>query len=364
MNIKITLSLFFAFIIHLQATAGELIKVTGVEELKPIVTVELTNKDLSTIQKDINKQGKKILALYLLQNGKRARMAVAGRYDLKEHTLSYTPIYKLGYEQSFEVVYRTNNKEHTKRFSTPEHPTSDIVAQVVTTYPLADTIPYNTLYFHVRFNQPMQKDEQAYRFIKVFDDNGTERPRAWRQRSFWLDDGKLLVLMIHPGRVKNGIHFESALFDSGKHYTIVVSKEIKDINGNSLKSDYEQVYFVKGEDRAIPKALLKQKSYAIANTQKAVALNFSEGMDHASVLAETKVYDRSGKEVVCNITSNSDDTFLITPNTKWQKGDYTIILGGSVYDFAANRLNRLFEIKDPNEIEKDKIKTKLSFTIK
>ncbi len=364
MNIKTALSLCFTFLIHLQATAGELIKVTGVEEMKPIVTVELTNEDLTTVQKDISKEGKHVLALYLLQNGKRASLPVAGRYDLNKHTLSYTTLYKLGYEQSYEVVYKTNNKEHTKRFSTPQHPTSDVAAEVVTTYPLGDTIPYNTLYFHVRFDQPMQNDEHAYQFIKVFDHNGTEIPRAWRQRSFWLDNSKLLVLMIHPGRVKNGIHFESPLFDSAKRYTIKVSKEIQDINGNPLKSDYQQTYFVKGEDRAIPKASLLQKSYAIANTEKAISLNFSEGMDHASVIAGTTVYDESGKKVACSITSNSDDTFLITPNTKWQKGNYTIALGGSVYDFAANRLNRLFEIKDANEIEKDKIKTKMSFTIK
>lgn len=364
MNIKIALSLCFTFLIHLQATAGELIKVTGVEELKPIVTVELTNEDLTTVQKDINKEGKHVLALYLLQNGKRASLPVAGRYDLNKHTLSYTTLYKLGYEQSYEVVYKTNNKEHTKRFSTPQHPTSDIAAEVVTTYPLGDTIPYNTLYFHVRFNQPMQIDDQAYRYIKVFDNNGTECRRAWRQRSFWLEDGKLLVLMIHPGRVKNGIHFESALFDSGKRYTIKVSKDIKDINGNPLKGGYQQSYYVKGEDRRIPKALLQQKTYTIANTQKAISLNFSEGMDHASVLAGTKIYDQSGKEVLVNISANNDDTFLITPKTKWQKGNYTIVLGGSVYDLAANRLNRLFEIKDPNEIEKDKIETKLHFTIK
>lgn len=363
MKLKIALSLCFAFLIHLQTTAGELIKVTGIEELNPIISVQLSKEDQHTVTTNVAKEGAKILALYLVQNGRRANIAVAGHYKLNNNELAYTTYSGIGYDQSYEVVYIANGEEHTKRFVSPPHPTSKVTAKVITTYPLADTIPYNTLYFHVRFSEPMLADQHAYQYIKVFDEQGNERQRAWRQRSFWLDNGKLLVLMIHPGRVKNGIHFESPLFDSGKRYTIEVSKDIKDINGNPVAASYSQSYYVKGEDRQTPMVSLEHNSYSIAKTKKAISITFSEGMDHASVIEGTKVYNRAGKEIPCDISNTIDSKYIITPKLAWDGGAYTVEVGGSVYDYAANRLNRPFEITDVNDIEKDKIKTKLSFTI-
>lgn len=364
MNITRVLSLCFAFLIHLQATAGELIKVTGVEQLNPTISVTLSATELKLVSQNVDEEGKKILSLHLMQNGKRAIVGVAGYYSLNNDVLSYNPYYGLGYERSYEIIYHKDGKEYTKLITTPQHPTSAITSTVVTTYPMADTIPYNTLFFHIRFSQPMMDDKQAYRHIKIYDDKGVERERAWRQKSFWLDDGKLLVLMIHPGRVKNGIHFESPLFDSGRTYTVVVPKDIQDINGNPIAAEYTRSYYVKGEDRNMPKASLTATQYTISNSQQPIVLTFSEGMDHASVTEGITIVNEQGDNISFNITATDDKHYSIAPASNWSKGKYTLILNGSVYDYAANRINRLFEITNIEEMEKDKIETKFPFTIK
>lgn len=363
MRFKVAFLLCAVFLIHLQATAGELIKIVGVEKLDPIISVSLTADDQNKVAADIKSAAPSVLALYLMQDGHRAQLPVAGYYRLEGNTLTFNPYYGLGYSRSYEVVYHTGGKEYVKKFSTPQQPSSKQLSKVITAYPLTDTIPYNTLFFHIRFSQPMMDDKQAYQYVKVFDEDGVERQRVWRQKSFWLDDGKLLVLMIHPGRVKNGIHFESPLFDSGRHYTIKVDKDIKDVNGTPIASSYQKSYYVKGEDRVIPKATLAKTTYRLANTTSPVTLIFSEGMDHASVLAGTTLLNDDGQEVNFTITANSDKSYSIIPATLWKSGSYTIVLNGAVYDFAANRLNRLFEITDEKEIEKDKVKTKLHFNI-
>ena len=63
--------------------------------------------------------------------------------------------------------------------------------------------------------------------------------------------------MIHPGRVKNGIHYESPLFDSGKHYTLKVHTSIKDINNNPIEKEYSKTFYITGEDRIKPTPLFE-----------------------------------------------------------------------------------------------------------
>ncbi|MEZ5018159.1 MAG: Ig-like domain-containing protein [Flavipsychrobacter sp.] len=353
-------------LLHLQTFAGEVITIDNDNPLRPTLSVVLTKMQLLNIKAQGLGHGKELLGLYMIVDKEAAKVAVAGRYSLKDTRLYYTPMYDLGYDMHFVAKAKTGNEQEVvKNYHTPENPRSVNKAAVVSAYPIADTIPYNTLYFHVRFSQPMLEDKHAYKYIKMYDEQGVERPRAWRQKSFWLDDGKLLVLMIHPGRVKNGIHYESPLFDSGKYYRLEVLQNIKDANGNRLKEAYEQRYYVTGQDREIPKMnkyFIKQPS---SNTKEPIKIYFSEGMDNASVVDGVKVLDGDGNVVECKVREGStDDYFTVTPINTWGKGSYTLELKGSVSDYSGNRINRLFEIKNAREIEKDALVNKWEFEVR
>jgi hypothetical protein len=359
MRVKVYFFIGMFLLFHLHAFAGETITITKLATLKPVVSVSLP---AANMQKD---NAPDWLAVYMVIGDTVADIAVAGDYTLSKGELSFTPYNALGYGLQFEVQYKNSGVVvEKKRFTMPPAPPSGKSAEVVTAYPLADTIPYNTLFFHIRFSQPMMNDELAYNYVKVFDENGNERERAWRQRSFWLDEGRLLVLMIHPGRVKNGIHYESPLFDSGKRYTIRVEKDIKDINGNPIATAYTQQYYVGGEDRIKPEVIFSTSKLQHGSCGP-LSISFSEGMDHASVWDGVAVTDAYGNSLPIKVTTNGNDKkYTITPTQPWQKGSYTLSLKSAVYDFAANRINRLFEIKDTNEIEKDKIVTTWKFEVK
>jgi hypothetical protein len=268
----------------------------------------------------------------------------------------------LGYDREFEIQYISGDTILKKSFKTPPSPHSKIPSQVKDIYPLADTVPYNTLFFNVRFSEPMMPDKEAYKHIKVYDEHGIERTQAWRQRSFWLNSGRVLVLMIHPGRVKSGIHYESPLFDSGKHYTITINKSIRDVNGNFITSDLTKRYYISGIDKTSPAAQIKQ--IPAANTLKPLKLLFSEGMDHASVIDGVALYDGRGVTVPVHIDEDNDKQYNIIPSFSWQRGTYTLVLKNAVYDFAANRINRLFEVTDIKELEKDNVDTGLKFEVR
>lgn len=355
-----------ALLLHLQAVAGVVISINDKMPLKPVLSMPLTQAQLSMLKEQGIDKGKEMLGLYLVTDGKVAEVPVVGVYSIEDMKLLYSPRYNLGYDLEFVAkAVQENGMVMVKKYHTPTNPTSSKKAIVVSAYPLADTIPYNTLFFHVHFSQRMLNDRYAYKHIKMYDAKGEERTNVWRQKSFWLDGGKLLVLMIHPGRVKNGIHYESPLFDSGSYYTLKVLSSIKDENGNGLKKGFEQRYFVVGEDRAIPqmnKFYLKQPS---ANTKQPLSVFFSEGMDYASVLAGVKVVDEKGRSVGCKISvGKTDKSFMITPIAQWRKGAYTLMLNGGVYDYSGNRINRPFEITDAKEIEKDAQVNKWSFEVR
>lgn len=358
------LFLAFLLLVHLPCMAGELITIKDLQSRKPIVTAAIPEHEAKEIFRNYQQQASSILNVYLVINGIPATTPLSGKYEMKGSHLSFTPMVALGEDLEFEVVYSLNETKTTKRFHTPAKPVSNQVTSVVTSYPTAETIPYNTLFFHVRFTAPMFQDRKAYEHVHIFNDENKEIWNAWRQKSFWLDDGKLLVVMVHPGRVKTGIRYAGPLFDSTKQYKLVVSRNLKDANGNMLKSDYERLYRIGGEDRESPVAVINKHVIPNADTRQPVKLEFSEGMDYASVFDGTKLYDNKGSQIACTIeTDEKNQTFLLKPHENWRKGKYTLSLRGDVYDFAANRINRLFEITDIRQVESDKIPTELFFEI-
>ncbi len=360
-----TLCCALYLLIHAPASARESINITKLESLQPTISIPLSPAEAATLNKEGWDNAQQMLAIYMVSNGVAAQIPVAGRYHVAHNRLSYTPMYALGYNLEFEARYeKAGAVIMRKRFHTPAHPLSTVKARVETMYPLTDTIPYNALYFHVRFNQPMYEDVNAFKWVKVFNDQGKEIINAWRHKSFWLDDRKLLVLMIHPGRVKNGIHYEGPLFDSARYYTIEVGNGILDANGNPCSGKFSKQYYIAGEDREIPKVRIDDLRLPKANTTRPVSFIFSEGIDNASVLEGTIVLDESGNTVPCAVREHrSDRIFTITPVKKWAKGNYMLSLNGVIYDFAGNRLNRLFEITDAAQVEADKQLTVLPFRV-
>lgn len=361
---RIIFAFFVAILIHLRATAGEFLKISNVATLKPTLTLTLSDSLANAIADDVLAKAPKILSVSLVVDNVPSVTPLYGEYTLDQNRLSFSPIYDLGHDLEFEIRYIDGTTLLTKRFKTPAPLVSPKKSQVVTAYPLADTVPFNTLFFHVRFGQPMMADRLAYKHVKIYDEVGLERSNPWRQKSFWLDSNRLLVLMVHPGRVKNGITYMGPLFDSGQSYTLTVDSGIRDMNGSPIEKSYSKSYYIKGEDRRTPKASLIIDQLPPANTLQPLTLAFDEGMDHASVIDGTTLV-KKGKSIDCSITAADNDyTFKIIPAKPWQKGNYTITLKSSVYDFASNRINRLFEITDLKEMEKDKLDTQFSFSIK
>lgn len=172
-----------------------------------------------------------IFGLFLLHDGVAATDPVYCNVQREKDSLFITPASPLGIGSDFE--FRLYQQEDTLRKQFAVNLPGDMppIAEPAHIYPLSEKIPENILLFHVLFSEPMLEDIKAYTHVKILDEKGVEKPRVWREKSTWAQHGKHLVLMIHPGKIKRGIkHMEedSALFEEGKTYTLVISNTLKD----------------------------------------------------------------------------------------------------------------------------------------
>ncbi|HTN17593.1 MAG TPA: hypothetical protein VL092_07935 [Chitinophagaceae bacterium] len=281
--------------------------------------------------------------LYFVTDNKAAESPVAGHYRRAGHTICYTPMYPLAAGERFLVKAEGFADTLLSVLADPVVIPA-IPASVADIYPLTDSIPKNILFFHVRFAQAMQESQQAWKKISILDEQGTVIPNTWRQRSFWLDSGRLLVLMIHPGRVKSGIRYIGPVFAIGKKYTLVVDSTLKDVYGRSLNTNAQRTYTV------VQELSEKLKINAVSTklrsgTKDPVSIQLNNAADHGAAIAAFSIYDASERKVDFTLVQNKTNTLLLQPLQSWEPGKYRIVRAGSFFDCAGNRFNRLFEMK-------------------
>lgn len=349
--------------LHLQSFAGGSFTITG-NKLQPTIGVSISKSQGKTLNDLSPEIASAILSLHIITDGIASPIPIYGKYALSGDRLSFSPLYPLGNNLCYEIRYNTGSKIFTKRFCTQPEKQHTGIASVIQIYPIADTIPANILFFHVRFSLPMANDIAGYTHVTITDAAEKLIERPWRQRTFWLDSGRLMVLMIHPGRVKTGIHYTGPVFMPGKKYTISIDRTIKDIHGNTIKETASKQYIVQQEDRSLPK-IESFTPVLPAQSFNTLSILFSKGMDHATTTEGIKILDSNNQPVSCTISHQKNDQEIsIVPTQRWQKGRYKILFDNIVSDFASNHINRPFEITDINERLKDTVETNRFFEVR
>lgn len=110
-------------------------------------------------------------------------------------------------------------------------------AQVVAIYPTAAELPANQLKFYLHFSQPMRQTREIFEHIDLLGPQGRPVEDPWRRTELWSEDGKRLTLLIHPGRIKQGIQLGTLLgpvLDPDQSYTLIVHATMLDANGRPL----------------------------------------------------------------------------------------------------------------------------------
>jgi len=335
------------------------IQIDNSDPFQPVIHIE--NIYDGKLQTDsLDQVFKDQLTFTQIIGGKPAPVAVSGKYENIDGDLTFKPLTALGAGLEFEIRY----KSETQKYQTPKPLNADApLTYVESVFPASVEIPRNILFFHVQFSNTMLHDINGYENVRILDPSGKEIPTVWRQRSYWLEDQKILVLMVHPGKVKRGIDMEIP-FQIGKTYTLEVLPEMQDVYGRAMAKPYTHQFTIIAEDYEMPKVLFDLIKLPKANSRKTLIIPFSEGMDHSSIVDGVKIYTSEGEQVKGMFTWNeTDQTFGFVPDEKWVSGEYQIVFEKKVCDFANNRLNRPFEMKAKEEVLKDQQVVTYSFKL-
>lgn len=300
-----------------------------------------------------NGHPEKIADLYMILTDGRA-FRVDSRLQFRNDTFLLTPGQRLGPGLEFEFRIYNTTDTFRQRFKTPETKQAEGWASVQSISPESDSIPANILLFHIYFDQEMEENPSAYRFVNLVDENGKTSQFVWREKAGWSDNGRQLTLMIHPGRIKRGIEYaeeHGAVFVPGKTYSLVLDSGLRSKSGQALGIS-RKTYFITPEDREIPvlKGLVKSPT---AGTHEPIVVRFSESMDRGTLEPGIRIFNTQGQLVQGTVIRGNMSLWQFKPTDPWPDEEIVIELNDYCTDLSGNHLHRKFEVTRIDEIRHD-----------
>ncbi|WP_420317486.1 hypothetical protein [Ekhidna sp.] len=181
--------------------------------------------------------------------------AVLGNYSIADNHLSFKPKFlpdpKINYLVTFsypklsqllsEEIEEVSEYTDVASFEPPETSQPEVISFI----PELDEVPANLLRFYVYFSAPMSLLQNPYDFITIEDSNGKTLvdPFVIIPEGLWNINHTRLTLLLHPGRVKQGVGPNMTLGDvlrAGNSYTLKIDDEWLGASGAKLKSSFAQ----------------------------------------------------------------------------------------------------------------------------
>src|SRR5262249_419301 len=150
-----------------------------------------------------------------------------------------------------------------------------------------DDLPENQLKFYLVFSAPMSRGE-AYKNIQLLKADGkpVEVPFLELEQELWNPDCTRFTLLFDPGRVKRGLASREEagpVREEGKTYTLVVSREWTDANGEPLKETFKKTFRALAPDDKLPDLNKWKLEAPAAGATKPLTVSFEKSLDYALV---------------------------------------------------------------------------------
>ena len=238
--------------------------------------------------------------------------------------------------------------------------------KIVTVYPTTDSIPVNVLRFYITFSKPMQemdilkhiqlKNEEGKNITGIFFEN---------QYELWNKNRTEVTLIVDPGRVKLGLFANNTLgraFDEGKKYQLTIDSLLLDFDNQKLEKNFTKTFVAIKEDKNPPDCKLWQLDLPKPNSRQAIWIDFKDKIDHVSAQSLLKIF-KEKKEIQGKIAlDNEEQVAQFTPDKKWKKGAYQVIVSPRLEDISANTINQIFDHK-PSEYRQNNHNFNINFVL-
>lgn len=268
-----------------------------------------------------------------------------GAYERRGDELIFRPRFPLEAGRLYRAYFGKGAATFTEH--RVAKPAAGQVPVVVKIYPTADVLPANVLRFTIHFSEPMRGGPEIFRQIEILDEDGKKVQDPWLLDEIWDDSDQVLIIYIHPGRIKWGVLLREELgpvFLPGKNYSLVLRGTLQAANDEKLGKDYVKKFRTLPEDRTrIELGQWKVKSPA-AQSKEPLAIQFGKVLDHKAARFLT-VEDAQGKLVFGTFTMAADGrSCSFRPAQAWQNQQYTLKVNGRLEDVAGNTPLRPFDM--------------------
>ena len=273
---------------------------------------------------------------------------ILGSYRIEGETLIFQPRFPLQPGLRYRAVFTSASEPITLRFDIPKSEAT-VSTTVEHVYPSTDRLPENQLKFYLHFSAPMSRGE-AYSRIHLLDEGGdpVDLPFLELDQELWDREGKRLTLLFDPGRIKRDLvpHEEvGASIKEGETYTLVIDRDWRDAQGQSLKENFKKFFAVVAADRESPDPESWLLTAPQAGSVQPLSLEFPEPLDHGLLMRLLEVMNPQGNFVEGSIQVDRNETrWRFTPHEPWRAGDYSLSVDTTLEDLAGNRVNRPFEV--------------------
>ena len=297
-------------------------------------------------------QRERVLQVFAVRSDGTAQTEpVSGKYAAASDALRFTPLYPFDPGRTYEVRFRVEASgsagARQERVTMPPAPAKPATF-VTHVYPSGDIVPANQLRMYVEFSAPMGM-RPGLEHISLLDDKGRQvaDPFLPVDGELWNADHTRFTVFFDPGRQKRGILPNREMGESliaGRKYTLRISRDWLDGNGQPLRETFERRFTVGLPDRSP----LDVASWTISppheGTREPLTVGFSEPLDHGLLLRAIGVR-RDGAVLTGQVQVDAHETrWTMTPDAPWQPGRYELIALGILEDLAGNRIGRAFEV--------------------
>jgi hypothetical protein len=189
----------------------------------------------------------------------------------------------------------------------------------------------------------------VWEHIRLLDDTGKKVELAFLEidQELWDPDNRRLTILFDPGRIKRGVKPQmdtgSAIVE-GRHYTLVIDKELRDASGANLVEAYRKE-FAGGPALRTGVNLKEWKiTPPAAGSRDSLQIDFPRPLDYAILEHVIHVRTPDG-EIPGVISIDARETrWRFTPSIPWRAGSHTLVIDMALEDLAGNRIGRPFDV--------------------
>jgi hypothetical protein len=204
--------------------------------------------------------------------------------------------------------------------------------RVILVQPSGPQVPANLLRISIRLAS--QAEGPLLPRITLLRADGSKIQEPFLEQELWSPDGKVLTVLMHPGRVKSGLKARAQM---GPILSVGDDVSLA-LDGRPVKR-----WSVGPEDEAGPVTSAWKVSAVRPESLQRLVVTLDGPIDgqEAGYLAIT---DAGGRRVAGRASLTlGESAWTFTPEAPWRTGAYKLVVRGTLEDPAGNRLGSRFE---------------------